>query len=384
MFENTKALCDSFLELGIPGFDLAVYHKGQCVLRHWGGVSDRKNQTPITGNERYNLFSCSKPITCVAAMQLWEKGLFRLEDKLSQYLPEYETMTVRQPDGSVKPAQNPIRIHHLFEMTAGFNYDYRTEDFRQLHKRTYGRCPTREVARTLAQAPLEFEPGSHYLYSLAHDVLAAVVEVITGQPFRDYVKENIFDPLGMNDSDFLLPIEDYAKVTQLYRYAADTREVLVMDHGNVPTARLGTEHASGGAGCVSTVEDYMKFLEALRVGDVILKKETIKLMATNRLDETQLKDFKLSSKGYGYGLGMRAGIPENGVYDFGWSGAAGAYMSIDPKRELCVFYVQHVLTSPVHGKRRAVVISATKDLLGEWTGKMDSQTCPDQGAVTEY
>ena len=368
MFEKTKALCDSFLELGIPGFDLMVCHEGKCVLRYFKGVSDKKNGIPLTGKEKYNIFSCSKPITCVAAMQLWEKGLFRLEDKLSDSMPEFEHMTVLQPDGTVKPAENPIRIHNLFEMTAGFNYNYRTEDFRQLHARTYGRCPTREFARTLAQAPLDFEPGAQYQYSLAHDVLAALVEVITGKLFADYVRENIFEPLGMKDSDFLLPIEDYAGVAQLYRCAKDTGEIIAMDHGNVPTARLGSEHASGGGGCVSTVEDYMKFLEALRIGDVIIKKDTLRMMTTNRLNEAQKATCNVAKLGYGYGLGMRTPVPENGIYDFGWSGAAGSYMAVDPVRNVTVYFSMHVLTSPVHSQRRRVIATVLEDLFAERSG----------------
>lgn len=376
MFEKTKALCDSFLELGIPGVDLMVCHRGQCILRYFNGVSDKKNQIPLTGKEKYNIYSCSKPITCVAAMQLWEKGLFQLDDLLSDYMPEFANMTVRQPDGTVKPAENPIRIHNLFEMTAGFNYDYKNEAFRQLHARTYGRCPTREFARTLATLPLDFEPGAQYQYSLAHDVLAALVEVLTGQLFHEYVKENIFDPLGMKDSSFLLPIEDYVGVAQLYRYDKVAEEVIVMDHGNVPLARLGSEHASGGGGCVSTVEDYMKFLEAIRVGDVILKKDTIRLMTTNRLSEAQKETFNAALKklGFGYGLGMRTPNPEMGSYDFGWSGAAGAYMAVDTYRDVTIYFSMHVMSSPVHGKRRRVIATVLEELFGD-------QTAPD--AATE-
>ena len=120
MFERTKTFCDSFLERGLPGFDLAVYKSGQCILRHMGGYSDLENKTKIDGSERYNIYSCSKPITCTAALQLYEKGLFSLEDKLSDYMPEFEHMTV-QTQGGVKEAEKPILIQHLFEMTAGLS-----------------------------------------------------------------------------------------------------------------------------------------------------------------------------------------------------------------------------------------------------------------------
>ena len=122
MFEITKKFCDSFIEMGLPGFDLAVYKGGECILRYMNGYSDLENKVKIQGNERYNIYSCTKGITCVAALQLWEKGLYSLEDKLSDYMPEFEDMFV-QTESGIKKAENPILIKHLFEMTAGFSYE---------------------------------------------------------------------------------------------------------------------------------------------------------------------------------------------------------------------------------------------------------------------
>ena len=107
MFENTKQFCDSFLELGVPGFDLAVYKGGKCILRHINGYSDIENKVKMQGNERYNIYSCSKLITCTAALQLWEKGAFSLEDKLSDYMPEFAEMTVKTENG-IQKAEKPI------------------------------------------------------------------------------------------------------------------------------------------------------------------------------------------------------------------------------------------------------------------------------------
>ena len=122
MFEKTKAFCDSLLEIGLPGFDLVVYKDGECVLRYMNGYSDLENKVKMNGNERFNIYSCSKVITCAAALQLYERGMFSLEDKLSDYMPEFAEMTVRCGD-TVKAAKRPILIKHLFEMTAGFSYD---------------------------------------------------------------------------------------------------------------------------------------------------------------------------------------------------------------------------------------------------------------------
>ena len=102
MFEKTINVMESFREMGLPGYDLIVYKDGKQIFRHWNGYSDLENRIPMTGKERYNIYSCSKPITCVAAMQLWEKGLFSLEAPLAKYIPEFAEMTVRTPEGSKK------------------------------------------------------------------------------------------------------------------------------------------------------------------------------------------------------------------------------------------------------------------------------------------
>lgn len=357
MFEKTKALCGSFLEMGVPGFDLIVYKDGQCILRHMGGYSDIEKQTPICGKEKYHIFSCSKPITVTAAMQLWEKGLFDLDDELSKYMPEFAHMTVRTDDGIV-PATEPIRIRHLFTMTAGFSYALRSPQLLRMREETNGVCCTRDVARYLAKEPLHFEPGDRYNYSLCHDVLAALVEVLSGQLFADYVCEHIFEPLGMKDSHFLLPMERLSEVSTLHTFNTETRKAEVRGmHGY----RMGTEHACGGAGCVSTVEDYIKFAEALRTGETLLKRSTIRLITTDQLTDHQKRTYA-SAATFGYGLGMRAPIPGLPRQDYGWGGAAGAFLAIDEPGGISLYYSQHLLNSPNQGIRGQVYTTLLEDL----------------------
>ncbi len=358
MLENLKAFCDSFLEMGVPGFDLAIYKDGECILRYMNGFSDLENKIEMNGKERYNIYSCSKPITCAAAMQLWEKGLFSLDDKLSDYLPEFEEMTVKTEDG-IKKAENPILIRHLFEMTAGFSYDCRSPQLIKAREETNGRCPTRETMKYLAKEPLIFEPGSRWCYSLCHDVLAALVEVISKQPFHEYVKENIFKPLGMDDSTFMLPDDELESITPQYKF--ENGKAISIGKPIV-TYKLGSEYASGGAGCISTVDDYMKFLEALRVGDRILKKETIDLMTTDRLSPEQARAY--ASPTHGYGLGMRT--PKKGSFftDFGWGGAAGAFLAVDRDNGLSIYYAQQILSSPSQGIRFWIYRFVMAELMG--------------------
>lgn len=341
MFEKTKALCDGFLQQGLIGFDLMICKDGQCVVRHMGGYSDRENQIPVNGNELYDIYSCSKLITCTAALQLWEKGLFRLEDKLSKYMPEFEHMTVKQEDGTIVPAKNPIYIHNLFSMTAGMDYDSNATKRRCLEEND-GRCPTREFIRLLAEKPLVYDPGTSWRYSLAHDVIAALVEVISGQNFNDYVTENIFKPMGMTRSTYLPTPEEEAQIIPLYHHNPNTKETTLKPKGNI--YRFGPEYCSGGAGCVSTVEDYMKFLEGLRTGK-LLKPETVQLMQTNRLTPEQAKGYTVERRGYG--LGVRTPFPGNPYTDFGWGGAGGAYLAVDVPNGLTLFFCQHMFFTPI-------------------------------------
>lgn len=361
MFEQTKALCQYFLDRGIPSFDLIVYKDGECVLRHMGGYADRDNKIAIQGKEKYHIYSCSKLFTCVAAMQLWEKGMFSLEDDVADYLPAFREMTVKTETG-IQKAKNPIKIHHLFEMTAGLNYDLQTPALQAYYEECGYRCPTVEMVNEIAKTPLEFEPGTGWKYSLCHDVLGALVEVVAGEKFENYVKAHIFDPLGMEHSDFLHPMEDWDGFTRQFCYNSKTGEF----EPNWKNAyRPGTEYASGGAGCVSTVEDYIKFLEALRIGDVILKKETIAMMSTDRLTEEQREMFTYDKIANGYGLGMRTSRLDPTWTEFGWGGAAGAFASVDPVHNVSFYYAQHVLDSPVRPLRAWLYRTIRADLLGE-------------------
>lgn len=356
MFTKLDEKLDSFLALGIPWNDCVVYHKGKRVYRRCQGTLDLAGTRPATGRELINLYSCSKVITCTAALMLYEKGLFRLTDPLYDYLPEYADMTVRDADGKTRKAKNPIRILDLFRMTAGFTYDLRSPSLNKLRKETNGLSPTREFARYHALEPLNCEPGEKWCYSLAHDVLAAVVEVISDTEFNEFCKKSIFDPTEMPNTTFLLPYAEYDALAPLYTY--NDEEKRAVECGKIPLYRLGKAHASGGAGCVSTVDDFIRFLEALRTGK-LLTEATLDLMTTDTLTDAHRITYSYAG-GYGYGLGVRC--PKKGdttITDFGWGGAAGAYSLIDRKHELTVFYTQHVLASPVQairGELRPVVM----------------------------
>ncbi|MBQ5926372.1 MAG: beta-lactamase family protein [Clostridia bacterium] len=357
MFENIKKILDISRKLGIPAMDCAVYHQGKEVFREIRGSFDEQG-TALTGKELYNLYSCSKPITCAAALQLLEKGKFKLDDDLAEYMPEFKDMTILQ-NGAIFKAEKKIKIRHLFTMTAGLDYAVADEAVKAAQKATDGRCPTRETMKYIAKRPLDFEPGEKWQYSLCHDVLAAFVEVVSGKTFGQCVKENIFNPLGMKDATFLYPEGGDERTPEQYTYIDATKEFKKMSK-RIAWYQFGPEYESGGAGGIMTPEDYAKFAEGLRLNK-ILKAETLQLMMTDQLNDKTRASCWIA-KGYGYGLGVRCPLGDGVRSDIGWGGAAGAYLAVDPKNEISVVYFQHVQNTPNRDLRKDFIEAAKLDL----------------------
>ena len=361
-FSRLSSFLDDFLTVGVPGFDCMVCRDGEEVYRHMNGFSDREAQTPMTGKERFNLYSCSKPITCTAAMQLVERGAVKLDDPLCEYMDEFAEMKVRTPEGLV-PAKRKITIFDLFTMTAGFDYNTQSPSLLRCYDETHGACPTRVAMKYLAQEPLEFQPGAMWRYSLCHDVLAAVVEVVSGMTFEEYVQKNIFRPLGMTRTTFLLPAAELPTVAAQYTGSASYPNTVFRIPSAIQTYRIGADYASGGAGCVSTVEDYMKFLNALIRDGALISRATLEKMTTCHLSSAQLETF-WGRETNDYGLGLRCPKAGGVRTDSGWGGAAGAFLGFDAKRRVTFFYVQHVLQAP-NRERRPQISDFVREALAE-------------------
>lgn len=372
-FKELEVFLDSIVQWRIPGADCAVYYKNKPVFRHSAGYADIKSKKPVSADNLYNLYSTSKVITCTAALQLFERGKFLMTDPLWEYLPEFSEMYIQKvlENGSTEliKAENSITVRDLFTMTAGLTYDLTTPSIKAVKEKTGGLCPTREVIKAIAEDPLLFEPGTHWNYSLCHDVLGGLVEVVSGKKFSEYLKENIFEPLEMKDTGFQLTDERTARMAKQYSFNDETNTAVEVSLKNIYV--LGSSYESGGAGLISSVDDYIKFANALcnkgktQRGEQILSQPTIELMKTNHLDETCLKDFNwIQMSGYGYGLGVRTMIDRtrggalSPVGEFGWPGAAGSYSLIDQENELAVFYAQHMLNNQepyVHPRLRNLV-----------------------------
>lgn len=368
-FVPMKALMDRLTAWRIPGNAAIVTIEGKEVFAYQSGYADLENKIPFSCDHLLNLYSCSKPATVTAALQLYEKGFFLLDDPLYEFIPEYREITVRSADGTIKKAENPITLRHLFTMTSGLNYRTNVPAISKANSLTGGKMDTLTVVKCLAEEPLDFEPGDRWQYGLSHDVLAAVIEVVSGKRFSTYMQENIFDPLDMRQTRYHnQPVQD--QMAQQYRWVDDRQADLVSlqlaayrdDSGYIQNAGLGNhlefgpEYDSGGAGIVSSVRDYVKFCSALACGGMgatgerILSPGTVELLKTNQLNDRQLPYLNwVALRGYGYGLGVRTTLDRaaagynGGSGEFGWGGAAGASVYIDTERKAAMVYAHHML-----------------------------------------
>ena len=362
-----------------------VYYRHQPVYTHCTGLANVEEGRPMEPDTLVHLFSASKAATVVAGLNLVEEGKLDLDAPLSDYMPEFAHPTVRveKEDGTeeIVPAKNPILVRHLFSMQAGIAFHARMPELVAVKEATDGRCPTREIVRAAASVPLLFEPGTHFKYSMYHDVLGGLIEEVSGQRFGAYLEEHIFAPIGMVDTAFYLPEEKMARLAPEYHGldpATGTAKSVVFRNGM--NMGFGDEYESGGGGLTSSLADYALLVETLTNrgtapnGVQLLRPETVELLRTNQMDETCLKDFEAmggwSKMGYGYGMGVRTlinrernnSLSRNG--EFGWDGALGCYWVADPDAEVAIFYVQQAGEAPWwewHGTVRNTVYACLGD-----------------------
>ncbi len=349
-FLKLEKYIDSLADSGIPGCDCAVYSGYRQIFRHMQGYRDYAKTSPVSDNDLYMMFSVTKVLTCAAIMRLHEEGRIDLDSYVANYLPAFASMKVRHGE-NVADAKIPVTIRHLMTMTAGLDYNVYSPSVLEVLKSTNGKASTGELIDAIAREPLSFEPGTHFQYSLCHDVLAGVIEVITGMTFAAYLREVFFSPLNMKNSFFHLDEYNMPRLADLYTYDPKNHiyNKIAIPNWFIPSPN----YESGGAGLFSSVDDYMLFASALACGGVsaagvqILSVESIDMMRTDELSAQCYSDFvNFGKKGYSYGLGVRTLIDQSAsgspVGEFGWDGAAGSYVLIDPVNKISVFYAQHV------------------------------------------
>ena len=352
-------------EYGVKGLDCLVFKDHELVYRRMVGHSDHEGTKPVSEKDRYYFFSCTKVMTMAAMMQLIEQGKASLYDPVCKYLPEWENMTVMNADWRQKGGQafNPhidepshfakrqVRIIDCMSMTAGLTYDMHSDAIQALLAEKPD-ASTREVVAAMAKMPLLYEPGTHYQYSLGHDVIAAVIEAVSGERYSDYLQDHLFGPLGVTELTMHPTEEEMKDFAAMYRYNPETKwiEPIPMSFG----FRVTPNYESGGASLTGTANGYAAVADAIANGGVgkngvrILKEETVMLFTHSVLTDDMLQDFRVGRfLEYSYGLGVRVKVDpmigQSPVGEFGWDGAAGAYVVIDPMNHVCIFYAQHVM-----------------------------------------
>lgn len=346
----------SFIDSGkTAGVSALIFEKGKEVYYNAFGYADLEAKIPMDRNTIVRIYSMTKPVTGVALMTLYDKGLFQLDDPLSKYAPEFADMKVFKgvdANGNLilEPAKRPVTVRDITRHTAGFA-GTDIPALADLVKKADAMNPAntlREMAKRLASLPLEFHPGDQWSYGPCVDVQAYLVELLSGKPFDQYLQETIFGPLKMINTRYVVPENARKHFAALYNRS----DAGVLSR--VPDAQanfLNTKDWAlkpGGWGLTSTLDDYMKFAQMLvykgQLGKTrILKPETVQLMATNQLSDTISKRMWLPSKGqvgFGIDFAVRIKPPANAaenhgvVGEFFWDGAASTVFWVDPVNEL--------------------------------------------------
>nr|MCR4901793.1 beta-lactamase family protein [Butyrivibrio sp.] len=280
----------------VAGVNFLVYKDGKELIYAQGGVQSINDNKPFKRDTIFRLFSQTKPITAVAAMILLERGLIDLTDEVSKYLPAYKNVTCMK-DGKAVKCLRPMMVKDLLDMTSGLAYPdincecgrQTTKVFLDLEHRIDSDNPmtTRELADALAECVLDFEPGSSFRYGTSADVLGALIEEVAGKSFGEFLKKEIIEPLEMKDTDFFVPEDKMGRLATAYRTSVNKEGITSLkeyDWNNLgirKDAAKAPAFESGGAGLLSTIDDYMNFAQMLLNGGTfrntcILKPATVK------------------------------------------------------------------------------------------------------------
>ena len=358
----TRAIEEDVAAGRIAGAIGLVARRGKIAYFEVRGDADRERSRPMKKDTIFRIYSMSKPIVSAALMMLREEGKFMLTDPVSKYLPQYKDMDVMvdapmwpgNPEKASRvPAKREITVQDLMRHTAGMTYGFSGEtSVQKLYVEANVRDRTGtldDMTRKLGKLPLLFHPGEKWHYSVAVDVQGDLIEALSGKPLDQFLDERILKPLGMVDTGFHVPKADLGRFAQLYAPTEESNLTLRVADASVSEwfVKPGT-FFSGGGGLLSTTLDYLRFARMMLNGGELngvrlLGPKTVKLMTS---DHTEGIDMSLTLRpGWGFGLGVAVHTdPEisgmaNSVGTFGWGGAAGTRVWMDPTEDLVVIYM---------------------------------------------
>lgn len=368
---NIQKIMDEIISSGFTsGANCLIIHDGQEQGYFESGYADKENLIPMKRDSIFRMYSMSKTVTSVAVMILVEQGLIDLYDNVSKYIPSFANPSVGLADNTLESAEREIRIYDLMSMTSGIPYpninsqaenaanDLMNEIVEKMD--TADALSTVEIASRTGAHPLQFHPGSRWEYGFSADILGAIVEIASKMKYSDFLAKYIFTPLQMTDTAFFVPSDKIARLTKVYEDGESGLNLYTYPNLGISN-HMSTKpkFESGGAGLVSTIDDFAKFARMLinngeYNGTRILSKESIKYISTPTLTTEQINDFNKSMphmQGYSYGNLMRVMTnPERGFClaekgEYGWDGWLGTYMAIDPVNKLIILLMQQKTNS---------------------------------------
>jgi CubicO group peptidase (beta-lactamase class C family) len=396
-------LRQQYIDAGrFPGAQLMVYRRGKIVHTSSQGFADIERKVPVRDDTIYRIYSMTKPITSVAFMMLVEQGKVALDEPVHKYIPEWKNLGVfvagNTPAFMTRPPARPMLIVDLLRHTSGLTYGFMQRSnvdaaYREAKLGGIDKDGTlQSMVDDLAKIPLEFSPGEAWNYSVSTDVLGYLVGKISGKPFEQFLKERIFDPLGMSDTDFHVPASKAQRLAACYSIeaggalnfiASDRKPGLALQDDPATSSFLSPpSFISGGGGLCSTTADYLTFCRALLNGGELdgvrlLGPKTLKLMTSNHLPGgadlpamSRSMFSEVAYNGVGFGLGVsvtidpaRTLIPGS-VGEYAWGGAASTAFFIDPAEELIMIFMTQVMPSstyPIRRELRTMVYSAVTE-----------------------
>ena len=382
-----------------PGAQLLVYRRGKVAHASVQGLADVERKVPMRDDTIFRIYSMTKPITSVAFMMLVEEGRVALDEPVAKYIPEWKNLGVfvagTHPAFLTRPPTRPMLIVDLLRHTSGLTYGFQQRSnvdaaYREKKIGEVEKAGTlQSMVEDLAKIPLEFSPGEAWNYSLSTDVIGYLIGKISGKPFEQFLKERIFDPLGMKDTDFHVPADKAHRFAACYSadpqggmtfHAAERKNTLTLQDDPTTSSFLTPpSFVSGGGGLCSTTADYLTFCRALinggELGGVrLIGPKTLKLMTSNHLpggvDLPAISRSLFSEAAYhgiGFGLGVSVTMEPattlipGSAGEYAWGGAATTSFWIDPAEELVAIFMTQVLPSsayPIRRELRTMVYAA--------------------------
>ena len=379
----------------IAGCQISVSRHGHSAYQKSFGSMDLERGKPMMDDAIFRIYSMTKPITSIALMTLYEKGYFQLNDPVSRFVPSWKKHRVwvsgEGEDMVTEAPKRPVSFKDVLSHSGGFTYggglpgvgDQHPVDkiYRGLKVRSVGgKDSMMEFLDKLGQVPLLYQPGERWMYSLATDICGALVEVISGKPFAQYLQEEVFGPLGMTDTAFFVAPDKIDRFCANYQRGPD-KKLKVMDDPMTSEFAREPGFKSGGGGLTGTTADYMRFCEMLRRGGEldghrVIGPRTLEMMHMNHLaggkDLTQLAIGGFSetaNEGVGFGLGFASTMSQTqtatlGSGDYYWGGAASTIFWVDPKEDLSVVFMTQLMPSGTfnfRGQLKSLIYSTIVD-----------------------